>query len=120
MQVLRSVVGREMLRNGGLPVCGVVEFDRGVNRCFMPRPGSVGASHYGFCELFTLLGPKRPRRQVGENEPLVDSSSEPTCVSNSLFWALKCRETSRTFPILSQAGVSPKGEPAPGGWNRAF
>jgi hypothetical protein len=35
MQVLRSVVGREMLRNGGLPVCGVVEFDRGVNRCFL-------------------------------------------------------------------------------------
>jgi hypothetical protein len=47
-------------------------------------------------------------------------SSEPTCEQLAFFGALKCRETSRTLPILSKAGVSPKGEPAPGGWNKAF
>ena len=30
-----SVVSREMLKNGGLPVCGVVEYDRRANRCFL-------------------------------------------------------------------------------------
>ena len=39
MQVLRSVVSREMLQNGGRPVCGVVEYDRRANRCFLvPDP----------------------------------------------------------------------------------
>jgi ATP-dependent Clp protease ATP-binding subunit ClpA len=39
MQVLRPVVSREKLQNGGRPACGVVEYDRQANRCFLvPDP----------------------------------------------------------------------------------
>jgi ATP-dependent Clp protease ATP-binding subunit ClpC len=35
MQVIRAVVSREMLRNGGRPVSGLLEYDRRQNRCFL-------------------------------------------------------------------------------------
>jgi ATP-dependent Clp protease ATP-binding subunit ClpB len=35
MRILRDVVSLEMLKNGGRPVSGVVEYDRRSNKCFL-------------------------------------------------------------------------------------
>ena len=35
MRILGDVVSQEMLKNGGLPVYGVIEYDRRGNKCFL-------------------------------------------------------------------------------------
>ena len=35
MRILGDVVSQEMLKNGGLPVYGAIEYDRRENKCFL-------------------------------------------------------------------------------------